>query len=369
MRILFGAVPAAGHVLPLVPLADAAADAGHQVAFLTAADMAGYLGGRPLLPAGPDVPTLLVETERRTSGGDARHPGQAAVENFAGARVDLTIDEARDQARRFAPDLLVCEAFDFVGQLLAAELDRPWAKHAICAPLPGPLDAAMQERAEAQHAARGLTPRERIALIDPLPEVLRSVDDPPGPADRIALRPGAHVGGRNQGAPQPIPGQRPRVLVTAGTSVHEPELLAGLVSSVAEAGFSVVVTVEPGVLPADPRVHALGFVPLARLLPAVDAVVGAGGFGTVLATLAAGLPTVLRPVLADQPWNAQRVVKAGAGLVIEDPAEAGAAVHAALTEPGYRAAAESAAVSIRSMPAPEAVLTELLARQGSSVRA
>jgi len=33
---------AAGH-LPLVPLADAAADAGHDVAFLTRADMAGYL--------------------------------------------------------------------------------------------------------------------------------------------------------------------------------------------------------------------------------------------------------------------------------------------------------------------------------------
>jgi UDP:flavonoid glycosyltransferase YjiC (YdhE family) len=42
MRILFSATPAAGHVLPLVPLADAAGDAGHDVAFLTGPDMAGY---------------------------------------------------------------------------------------------------------------------------------------------------------------------------------------------------------------------------------------------------------------------------------------------------------------------------------------
>ena len=48
MRILFSATPAAGHVLPLVPLASAAGDAGHDVAFLTGPDMAGYLGSREL---------------------------------------------------------------------------------------------------------------------------------------------------------------------------------------------------------------------------------------------------------------------------------------------------------------------------------
>jgi hypothetical protein len=40
--------------------------------------------------------------------------------------------------------------------------------------------------------------------------------------------------------------------------------------------------------------------------PAVDAIVGTAGSGTVVATLTAGLPAVLRPVLADQPRNAQR---------------------------------------------------------------
>jgi UDP:flavonoid glycosyltransferase YjiC (YdhE family) len=78
-------------------------------------------------------------------------------------------------------------------------------------------------------------------------------------------------------------------------------------------------------------VHEIGFVPLARLLPEVDAVIGAGGSGTVQATLAAGLPMVLRPVLADQPWTAQRVARA----------------------------------AIRSMPTPQAALGDLLARAGA----
>ena len=86
MRLLFSSVTAAGHLLPLVPLADAAADAGHGVAFLAGADMAGYLGSRALLPAGPGPAEVLAESQRRTGGGDARQPGEAAVAHFTDTR-------------------------------------------------------------------------------------------------------------------------------------------------------------------------------------------------------------------------------------------------------------------------------------------
>lgn len=366
MRVLFCSTPAAGHLLPLVPLADAAADAGHEIAFLSASDSSVYLGPRPLLPAGPDVPTLLAETEGRTAGGDARHPGEAAVEAFAGVRIDLSYDAALLAARRFAPDLLVCEALDFVGPMVAAALNLPWAAHAISAPLPQPLFSAMTMRAAAEYARRDLRPRDRIALIDPLPDVLRLPDDPPLPADRIAVRPGAHRGVAGETGPK-VSAERPLVLVTAGTSVRDADLLAGLVGSVAEAGYGVVVTVDPGTLPQDPRVHEVGFVPLAHLLHQVDAVVGTGGLGTVLATLAAGLPTVMRPVLADQPWNAQRVVAARAGVAIEAPGEAGPAVSKILAEPAYRRTAGAAAASIASMPSPDVILNELMVRAGLSI--
>ncbi|OLE24493.1 MAG: hypothetical protein AUG49_13275 [Catenulispora sp. 13_1_20CM_3_70_7] len=334
------------------------------VAFLTDAGMAGYLGERTLLPAGPDTVALLAEVERRTGGGDARHPGAAAVELFAGARIDSTFDEALAQARKFGPDVVVCEAVDFVGPMVAAALDVPWASHAISAPLPEPLYGMMVERGAVQHASRGLRPRNRFALVDPAPDALRSPDDPARPEDLIVLRPTAH---RGSGGSEPqLPAGKPLVLVTVGTSVQEPELVADLVGSVTRAGYEVVVTTEPGTLPPNPLAHEIGFVPLARLLPSVDAVVGAAGSGTVMATLASGLPAVLRPVLADQPWNAQRVVAAGAGIAIEDPAEAGPAVRTVLTEPAYRAAARAAADSIRSMPSPEEALTELLARADAS---
>ena len=159
------------------------------------------------------------------------------------------------------------------------------------------------------------------------------------------------------------------MLITGGTSVREPDLLGGLAASVAKEGFEVVVTVTPGTLPGAAGVHEIGFVPLATLLPALDAVVCTAGMGTVQAAVAAGVPMVLRPVLADQPWNAQWVASAGAGLVTDDPAEAGPAVRAVLTEPRYRAAAQAAAAAIRSMPAPEAALASLLVKAGLSPQA
>jgi UDP:flavonoid glycosyltransferase YjiC (YdhE family) len=365
MKMLFSAVPLPGHVLPQLSLADAAADAEHETAFLAAADMAGYLGGRTLLPTGPGAAELLAETDRRT-GGDARHPGEAAVEGFAGVRIDLGYRDALDQARRYAPSLMVCDSCDFVGPMVAATLDVPWIEFAITAPIPQEISAALRARADAQHAARSLRPRQRLALIDPLPDVLRLPTDPPLPDDRVAMRPSVHAGGRIPGTVPELPAGRPRVLLTAGTSVQDPELLPSLVSSITAAGFQAVVTVEPGTLPDNPRLREIGFVPLAQLLPEVDGVVGTAGTGTVLATLAAGLPAVLRPVLADQPWNAARVAEAGAGIVIDDPAAAGPALRTVLSQPQYRAAAQVAAEAIRSMPAPDVVLNDLLVRAGLS---
>jgi UDP:flavonoid glycosyltransferase YjiC (YdhE family) len=369
MRILFSCASVAGHVLPLVPLADAAADAGHDVAFVTGAEMAGYLGHRTLLPAGPSTAELMAESRRRTGGEDPRHAGEAAVLLFTDVRIDFAYDEALEHALLFAPDLLVCEELDFVGPLVAAALDVPWAEHAITAPMPGEFYETFLARADDHRVARGLPPRPRVALVDPLPDVLRRPADPPLPADRIATRPMAYSGDRTLAMAPDLPVGRPLVLITGGTSVREPDLIGGLAVSVAKQGFDAVVTVEPGTLRESKGVDEIGFVPLARLLPELDAVVCTGGMGTVQAALAAGVPLVLRPVLADQPWNAQRVAGAGAGLVIDDPAEAGPAVEKVLTEPQYRAAVRTAAAAIRSMPAPAAALADLLVKAGLPAQA
>ncbi|WHX15674.1 glycosyltransferase [Streptomyces malaysiensis subsp. malaysiensis] len=132
-----------------------------------------------------------------------------------------------------------------------------------------------------------------------------------------------------------------------GTSVQDPAAMGSLVRSIASAGVSVLATVEPGEFDVDEslrhKVHAVGFAPLARLLPPVDVVVSAGGTGTLLAALALGKPQVIPPFIADQPWNARRAADRGIAVEIEDLASAGDAVRQVISDPSYARTAKAVA--------------------------
>ncbi|MET1071165.1 MAG: glycosyltransferase [Umezawaea sp.] len=361
MRILFSGIPSPGHVLPMMPIADAAAEAGIEIAVLTWGDLAPMVAPTRLLPAGPSAEDMIRTTIERT-GSDPAQPGPGAVEMFAGVRVDLSFDEALAQAKEFAPDFMVCEEFDFVGPMVAAALGVPWAAHGISGAVPEVLLDAMRERLSREYDSRSLTPVPRIAVVDPYPDVLRSPAELPA-ADRITIRPVANAHGPEAVPWQDAESDLPRALVTVGTTVLDHAALSVLASSVAAAGFTVIVTARAEQLSADidlTRVRPVGFVPLAELLPAVDLVVTAGGTGTLLAALAHGLPMVVRPFVADQPWNAARVADLGAGVVIDDPAEASTAARLVADNPKYREAAQAAAADLESMNSPEAALRALL---------
>jgi UDP:flavonoid glycosyltransferase YjiC (YdhE family) len=105
----------------------------------------------------------------------------------------------------------------------------------------------------------------------------------------------------------------------------------------------------------------VGFVPLARILPDADLVVSAGGTGTVLSTLASGLPMVIRPVAADHPINAARAEQLGAARVITDPADAGPAAQEVLGNPAFRRAAQAVQEQNQALPSPAEVLRTLVA--------
>lgn len=96
---------------------------------------------------------------------------------------------------------------------------------------------------------------------------------------------------------------------------------AGLSRTVVEAtrraGVRAVLAVGWGGMRPDldlgPDVHVLDHVPHDWLLPRVCAVVHHGGAGTVHAATRAGRPQIIRPFLADQPFWADLVYRAGLG--------------------------------------------------------
>jgi UDP:flavonoid glycosyltransferase YjiC (YdhE family) len=92
------------------------------------------------------------------------------------------------------------------------------------------------------------------------------------------------------------------------------------------------------------------------------AVVTHGGHGTVVKSLAAGVPMVVMHHGRDQADNAARVVARGAGIAVKRTApvdKISAAVRATLTDPRYRQAARQLGDSIRHDATSGALLREL----------
>ena len=76
--------------------------------------------------------------------------------------------------------------------------------------------------------------------------------------------------------------------------------------------------IDPACFGAQPdHVRVERFVPQAEVLPRADLVVSHGGSGSLMAALAHGLPSVLLPLGADQPHNAQRAEELGLARTLD----------------------------------------------------
>ena len=169
-------------------------------------------------------------------------------------------------------------------------------------------------------------------------------------------------------------GARPLVYVTLGTVMNGNIPLFRLIAdALADEPFDVVIALGAGI----PRealgevagnIRVGGFLPQARILERASVVVSHGGYGTVSASLGAGLPLFLLPMAADQPYNTERCISAGAALgVMQDqppgPPPAGPPPFTApdpsvirdgtrrlLDEPAFRDAARGIAAEIAALP-------------------
>jgi UDP:flavonoid glycosyltransferase YjiC (YdhE family) len=125
------------------------------------------------------------------------------------------------------------------------------------------------------------------------------------------------------------------------------------------AGLEVTVSVGPHVDPAElgpqPRgVRVERHVDQAAVLPRCGVVVSHGGSGSVLAALAHGLPSVLLPMGADQPWNAERCAELGVASVLDPVTATPATIRAAVdAAPEHREAAVRLRDEIARLPPPE----------------
>ncbi|SEG92049.1 UDP:flavonoid glycosyltransferase YjiC, YdhE family [Actinacidiphila yanglinensis] len=373
MRILFSSTPAHGHLLPQLPLARAFRDRGDDVSVISSASFAPMLAAEriDLLPVGPEAAELLAEAARRTGGVATEPTPAAAAEFFAGARIDLTAEEALAAARDFGPDLVVAEATDYVGPLVAAVLGVPFAKLAFGPLIPADFTDAFDAVAASRYKERGVELPTPAWYLDPCPQLLQAPDWQP-PRGRLPMRPQAHRGPdtpeRTPGAAGPVAeGTRVKALVSFGTQFTDPGVLRPIIEALAPA-VDLVVTLGLTTTPADygtdlAHVEFTGFRPLAELLDGVDLVITHGGAGTTLGALAHGLPLVVVPQGADQFLQAAAVARSRTGVAVPPPAAGPEAVVAAAAEvlgaPEFRGNARRAAEQMAAMPSPREVADRL----------
>lgn len=378
VRFLFTCRHGFGHVLPLLPLARAAEAAGHEVAFATGdpfhrvAQDAGFIA----FTAGLSLDRWRSEFTSRFGNFDQIPPTEYRPLFFGHVFTDLEVPtRLSDLAAicdRWQPDVLVHEIAEFAGPIAATQAGIPYVTCGI-GPLLQPAIAELAGQSVARHwQTAGLEPRNgrmyRSLYLDSCPpslqipaidQIQRRLPIRPEIVEEVAAEPAWLAN---------LP-RAPTVYVTLGTIFnHNLDVFRTVLDGLADADLNVIATIGPNgnidALGARPgRVYLHRFLAQAQVLRRCDMVICHGGAGSTLGALAFGLPILMLPRGADNFYNAERVLAAGAGRRLLDvdltPRAVANEVESLLAEGPCRAAARAIAEEIARMPAPASAVTSL----------
>jgi UDP:flavonoid glycosyltransferase YjiC (YdhE family) len=375
MRLLFTSTPLFGHFMPMLPLIDAATQAGHDVVVATGPDLADVVRGRGLnlWQVGPSTAEVFDRRASLPEATDASHLEllrRDAIAIFGWPGYQRARDLA-PLAREWAPDIVVHEAADYAGWEVGAATEALSVAHGYGPHLPHTVELIKDICAGAVDELGTPNRCETVLAspyIDPWPAALRG-DEPSPWADVVAVRPEPQDPDvRALPAEVMAITDRPILYVTFGTVFGSIQALTMVLEAIHDLPCAVVATtgftVDPDSLgPLPDNVVVAPFLPQNLVLARSAAVVSHAGSGTVLGALAAHLPQVCLPLAADQFVNAEQVARRGAGIAIApDDRDAGsirAAVENVLSDDRYAAQATTLQNEIDTMTPARDVLTHL----------
>jgi UDP:flavonoid glycosyltransferase YjiC (YdhE family) len=393
MRVLFTLLPGTGTLRPLLPLAHALRARGHEVALCSSPALrpAVERQGLPFFAAGLDWDTSdprYIEVLCAEAGGLTFPPltGMARLdwvtnELFIGAAARRMLPDVVRIAGDWPADLIVRQSLEYSGCVAAERLGLPHASVADAA------NSALDRRREVAASLDRL--RSSVGLpADPDGDMVYRhfhlcfapprFDGPEAvfPPTACFLR---HTNPTLAGEQPPswvaALEPRPTVLVSMGTVFHRTAgiyeaVLEGLgdepVNLLVAAGFDQ----DPGRFgPQPPHVRVEPYLPVAALLPRCDLFVTHGGFNSVKESLAAGVPMVVIPISADQPYSAQRCAALGVGVALgpeeRSPSDVRRAARTVLADRGFARRAKEMQRDMAALPGPDhaVALLEALHRQ------
>ena len=370
MKILFTFIGTNGHFVPLIPVANAARSAGHEVAFGCGPSMLATVeaAGFSVHPLGSGIPEPPRRLPLRPL--DAEREDREFREGFAHRGAKQRLPLTRKLCNEWQPDLLVCDETDFGSMLAAESLKLPYASVLVMAAGSFVRREVIGEALNELRLEQGLPSDpelemlHRYLVLSPFPFSFR---DPayPLPATAHSFRPPTP---RAAGKTLPVweaqlPGS-PIVYFTLGTvfNMESGDLFSRVLSGLRKLPVNVVATVGPYINPKElgpqpAHIHIERYIPQESILARCSLVISHAGSGSVGGALAYGRPMVLIPMGADQPLNAARCIQLGLAQVLDPVAATSESVSAAVSEvladPGYRQAAERMRAEFAALPDPD----------------
>jgi UDP:flavonoid glycosyltransferase YjiC (YdhE family) len=370
MRLMFSSTGGWGHVLPMLPLALAARDRGHDVIWATAVESCQLIEaeGVAAAPAGRSAESCIAEYARRWPEATEME-GRAATAHmfgrlFGAVAAEAAVGDIELLAREWKPDVIVHEAAEFAAPAVAAAAGIPSVTHGFGLLIPAERVSDAGERAAPVWRRLGVEPRAyggcyEHLYIDICPPSMQA-DDLSHVGRRTPLQPAAPMAGRTGAGV---------LLLTLGTAFRDYATTARVARALARLNASVVLTLGPGgdiaaVGPLPANVEVATVIQYRNLLPRCSIVVSHAGAGVMLKSLAAGLPQLCLPQSpSDQFRNAAACAARGAGLALIGAEASDDAIEFAarrlLDEPSFRVSAESVRAEIAAMPTPASVVARL----------
>jgi UDP:flavonoid glycosyltransferase YjiC (YdhE family) len=366
MRVLLSSLPATGHFNSLLPLAEGLSDAGHEVGFCCTSALAEQVtraGFEHLAGGAQAFEELFVDAPPRGDPDRVRWAHRVA---FATRAVEAMLPDLERHAEQWRPDVIVRESAEYAGCLVAERIGLPHASVAT-----GSGSSLDDKRLVVADVLDGW--RVRLGMpADPSAQMmyrLLHVGFTPARWDDGDVHPRtahfiryANPRARREARPAWLDATRdgPLVLASLGTVHHaEAGIFEAIVEAVADEPITVVAAIgrdqDParfGRVPSNVRVE--GYVPQTAVLEEASAFITHGGFNSTKEALSLGVPLVVIPISADQPYTAERVEALGLGRRV-GPDERSADIirdrlRAVLGNPAYRRATRAFAAEMAALP-------------------
>jgi len=348
MRVLVVAAPLLGHVFPLMPLALALRDSGHDVVIATGGEALRVrdsgLNVENVVPSnirfGP-IALRIMFRNPSIAKAELRGSGNLDfVSRLFGRVGDAMTAPLQALATKWRPDVVVHEPLAAAG----SALNVPSIVHDVSLFDGLDLTAAVGARMKAE--VRSPT------------TILRTA--PPSVAQFLGGRPMRFVAYSGDAeVPDWLaePAGKPRILVSRSTAPGPGA--TKMMAAVAKAAPHVdaeFVFVRPGRTRNLPdNVRTVGWVPIPRVLPFCDGIVHHGGAGTLLSALAAGVPQLVEPGPGDRTVHATAITERGAGFKAGAGEITPELLAELITSPKLQKAAGDVSDEIAAMPSPAEV--------------